>query len=121
MRAIFLAFVLTFAWSARAEEAKLPESAQACFDCHDKGGDGPEVDRAAFVGSVHVENGVSCADCHEGYTPEHAMGGELPSLDAAQQELLARVSKGAWPTGEGGKEVKVHAPRAYLSCQNCHP
>ncbi|HSN93010.1 MAG TPA: hypothetical protein VLS93_17395, partial [Anaeromyxobacteraceae bacterium] len=121
MRAYFLVFVTILASSARADEPKLPETAQACFDCHDEGGDGPRVDKASFARSVHVENGVSCADCHEGYTPEHAMGGELPALDAAQQQVLSRLSKGAWPTGEGGKEVKIHAPRAYLSCQSCHP
>jgi cytochrome b subunit of formate dehydrogenase/nitrate/TMAO reductase-like tetraheme cytochrome c subunit len=104
--------------SARAEEPALAEAAKACFDCHDKGGDGPEVDKKAYLGSVHASNGVSCADCHEGYTAEHAMGGELPKLDPAQQALVDRLSKAAWKLGE--KETRVASPRAYLSCKGCH-
>jgi cytochrome b subunit of formate dehydrogenase/nitrate/TMAO reductase-like tetraheme cytochrome c subunit len=120
MRAIFLAFALLVSASARAEDAKLPESAKPCFDCHDKGGDGPEVDKAAFLAGAHARNGFSCTDCHEGVGPDHAMGGVLPKLDPAQQATVDRLAKAEWP-GVGEKKVKVAAPRAYLSCANCHP
>jgi cytochrome b subunit of formate dehydrogenase len=118
MRPILLGFALLLATAAHAEEAKLPEAAKACFDCHGKGGDGPEVDQAALLSGVHAQNGVSCADCHEGFTPEHAMGGALPKLDAAQQAAVDRLSRAAWPVE--GRTVKVTAPRAYLACANCH-
>jgi cytochrome b subunit of formate dehydrogenase len=119
MRPIFLAIVLLSGTSALAEAPVLSEPAKACFDCHDKGGDGPEVDKSAFLSGVHAANGISCADCHEGYTPEHAMGGELPALTAAQKDAVDRLSRAEWPA-EGGKKAKVTAPRAYLACQGCH-
>jgi cytochrome b subunit of formate dehydrogenase len=118
MRAIFLAIAVLLSTAASAEEAKLPEGADACLECHKAGGDGPEVQAAGFLKSVHGQSGIGCADCHEGYTPEHAMGGALPALSAEQQAVVDRLAKGSW--GEGEKVEKVTAPRAFLACANCH-
>jgi cytochrome b subunit of formate dehydrogenase/nitrate/TMAO reductase-like tetraheme cytochrome c subunit len=118
MRAILLSLALLLATAARAEEPKLPEGSDTCMQCHSPGGDGPTVEAAPFAASVHAQNGVSCTDCHAGYTEEHAMGGTLPPLSDAEQKLVARLEKGAW--GEGEKKHAVSSPRAYLACQGCH-
>jgi cytochrome b subunit of formate dehydrogenase/nitrate/TMAO reductase-like tetraheme cytochrome c subunit len=118
MRALFFAFVVLVASSARAAEASLPAGSETCLECHKAGGDGPEVNVPDFASSVHAQNGVGCADCHEGYTPEHAMGGTLPALSPEQQGTVDRLAKGTW--GEGAEKQSVTAPRAYLACGNCH-
>ena len=117
MRVTFLAVLLLSASAVRAEEAKLPGGADACVDCHQKGGDGPAVDLEPFARSVHGENGIGCADCHAGYT----MGpheGELPALSGADGATVARLAKGAW--GKGDERTRVSSPRAYLACAGCH-
>jgi cytochrome b subunit of formate dehydrogenase len=118
MRAILLASAFLFASVARAEQAKVPPGADACLECHKPGGDGPNIEPDRFARSVHAANGVSCTDCHQGYTPEHAMGGKLPDLSPADQAVVSRLEKASW--GEGEKKTKVTAPRAYLACQTCH-
>ena len=82
------------------------------------GGDGPAVHADTFATSVHAQNGVGCTDCHAGYTEEHAMGGTLPPLSDADQQLVARLEKA--PGSRGEKKVHVTSPRAYLACQSCH-
>jgi cytochrome b subunit of formate dehydrogenase len=118
MRAPLLVLCLLVASAARAEEAKLPAGAADCLECHKPGGDGPPVDPSTFSRSIHGDNGVGCADCHAGYTPEHAMGGALPALTPAEEAVVARLAKGTW--GEGEQKEKLTAPRAYLSCESCH-
>jgi cytochrome b subunit of formate dehydrogenase len=125
MRHTFLLLTLLLAGAARADDAKLPGGADACKDCHAKGGDGPTVDLDAWAKSVHADNDVSCTDCHAGY----AMGpheGEWAPLSGAEQATVDRLSKAAWKSAHpvpGGKEPaerKVTSPRAYLACASCH-
>jgi len=121
MRAIFLASALLVSLAggtSRADDAKLPQGSDACLECHKPGGDGPAVQPDVFAKSVHAANGVACADCHQGYTPEHAMGGSLPALSSDEQATVWRLSKASW--GEGEAKHVVAAPRAYLACANCH-
>jgi cytochrome b subunit of formate dehydrogenase len=118
MRAILLSLALLHSAAVRAEEPKLPEGSDTCLQCHSPGGDGPAVHADTFATSVHAQNGVGCTDCHAGYTEEHAMGGVLPPLSDADQQLVARLEKGSWVEGE--KKVQVTSPRAYLACQSCH-
>ncbi len=119
MRHTFTAILLALATAARAEEPKTdaaPGGAESCLACHD-GKDAPAVDVAAFAKSVHGENGISCTDCHAGYTagPHDA---ELPALTAEEQTTVGRLAKAGW--GEGEKIEKVTAPRAFLACAGCH-
>jgi cytochrome b subunit of formate dehydrogenase len=112
---------LLLASPALAQDPKapaLPDGADACLECHQPNGDGPTVKPDAFARSVHAENGVSCADCHQGYTPEHAMGGTLPALAPGEQAIVARLAKGSWTDAQG--KHAVGAPRAYLACATCH-
>ncbi len=124
MRQILLVIALVVCASARADDAKqaadakqpAPGGAESCLECHN-GSDAPSVDAAAFAKSVHGENGISCTDCHAGYTmgPHEE---ELPALSADEQALVARLAKAQW--GEGGEIEKVTAPRAFLACSGCH-
>src|SRR5690242_13432128 len=118
MRSFLFLTAILVASAAHADEAKLPPGSDTCLECHKPGGDGPTVQPDVFAKSVHAANGVSCADCHQGYTPEHAMGGALPALAAADQKVVDRLSKGSW--GEGEKKHGVTAPRAYLASATCH-
>lgn len=117
MRATFLAIALLFSTGASAAEAGLPKDAEACLECHKKGGDGPEFNVAEFVTSVHAQNGIGCTDCHANY----AMGphdGELPALSADDQKVVAKIAAATW--GHGEHKEAVRSPRAYLACANCH-
>jgi len=121
MRSFIFATLLLaapIAYAQGSEAPKLPAGSDACLECHAPGGDGPEVKADLFGKSVHAENGVGCTDCHQGYTPEHAMGGELPALAPAEQATVDRLVKGSW--GEGETKRSVSAPRAYLACATCH-
>ncbi len=124
MRRILLVIALVVCASARADDAKKAAEAKqpaaggadTCLECHN-GSDAPAVDIAAFAKSVHGENGISCTDCHSGYS----MGpheGELPPLSAEEQPVVARLARAQW--GEGGETEKITAPRAFLACSGCH-
>jgi cytochrome b subunit of formate dehydrogenase len=123
MRQTFLLLTLLLAGAARAQE--LPGGADACKDCHTKGGDGPAVDFDAWAKSIHAAESISCTDCHAGYS----MGpheGEWAPLSAEEQAVVDRLSKATWRSAhpvEGAKPGEartVGSPRAYLACQNCH-
>ncbi|HET7825337.1 MAG TPA: cytochrome b/b6 domain-containing protein [Anaeromyxobacter sp.] len=117
MRPFFLWIALAAAVTARAGEAKLPGGADACVDCHNPKGDGPNVDLAAFAKSVHGENGVGCTDCHSGYSmgPHES---DHPAPTGGDQVTVARIAAASW--GEGDKRVRVTSPQAYLACAGCH-
>ncbi|MGC4001200.1 MAG: GNAT family N-acetyltransferase [Anaeromyxobacter sp.] len=129
MRALRLALALIASASlptlALADEPpKVPADVQACLDCHENGdNDAPKVDKAQFLGSVHAANSIGCADCHQGYTAEHAFGTEPPALTPDAAALVKKLTDARWVRkGEDGKdvEVKVSSPRAYLACGDCH-
>jgi cytochrome b subunit of formate dehydrogenase len=118
MKTTLLAITFFPAILAAAEQPNPAERLDQCLACHDPGGDGvPSVSGEAFRASVHYKNDVACADCHEGYTPEHA-GEALPALAPDDQAIVDRLSGASW--GEGEAKKAVTSPRAYLACAGCH-
>jgi cytochrome b subunit of formate dehydrogenase len=100
------------AFTANAEEAKLPADAESCLECHKAGGDGPALDVPGFLKGVHAANGIGCTDCHKGYAmgPHDAEG---PALSDADKATVAKLATVTLPE-------KITSPRALLSCADCH-
>ncbi len=114
--------------------AAAAEDAAACLECHGDssmtadlpaGGSLPLfVDGAEFQKSVHGEQGLSCTDCHEGMTPDHATG-ELP---VRTRHDLARKNSAACANCHDGiaeafaKSVHGRAPvnPDLPVCSECH-
>jgi cytochrome b subunit of formate dehydrogenase/nitrate/TMAO reductase-like tetraheme cytochrome c subunit len=133
MRQLILAVSLLLAGTAGAAPAAKPAAAAAkptpapaaprklenadCLGCHADDSTGRKVDDKVFAASVHGQNSISCTDCHDGYG-EGPHDGQRPALSAADQAVVDRLARASW--GEGEKAVKVTAPAAFLSCQNCH-
>lgn len=128
MRTLLLALALSLSTSALAAEGaaapangvaptNLPADAADCLECHKAGGDGPAVSHLAdFGASVHGQNGISCKDCHQGYSMgPHDAEVTLAGADAA---TVAALAKAEW--GEPGKKERLSSPRALLACVNCH-
>lgn len=89
--------------------ASAQEISSRCLDCHEQG-----EEHSNFARSAHLQNGVSCIDCH---SPHHAKEGQF-LLVKAQPELCYTCHLNIKPQFDMPFHHRVN--EGLVKCADCH-